>query len=94
MKTPPKPSFGQKLWSSVADPMLILLSDVILFLIVLAALLVGFLGITGLKAFGVRPERIELFETIHFYGYLSVEAVFICDMLFKIISESLRKKQT
>jgi len=59
MKTPPKPTFKQRLWSSLEPVVLILLRDIILFLIVLAALIVGFVGVAGLKALGMSPQRAE-----------------------------------
>jgi len=76
----------------VERPLLILLTDIILFLVILAALLVGFLGIAGLKALGMSPARIEILETMHFYGYLTVGGIFLLDMIGKIIIEAARKK--
>jgi len=92
MKTPPKPTFKQKLWSSLEPVVLILMRDIILFLIVLAALLVGFVGVAGLKALGMPPQRVEILETLHWYAYLAVASIFLLDMVFKTILEVVRKK--
>ena len=60
MKTPLRPGFKQKLWSSLEPVLIILLRDFLLFLIVLAALVVGFAGVAGLKALGMPPERVAM----------------------------------
>ncbi len=92
MKTPPKPTFKQRLWSSLEPVVLILLRDIILFLIVLAALIVGFVGVAGLKALGMSPQRAEILETLHWYAYLIVASIFLLDMVIKTILEVARKK--
>ena len=92
MKTPPKPTFKQQLWSSLEPVVLILLRDIILFLIVLAALIVGFVGVVGLKALGIPPQRVELLETLHWYAYFTVASIFLLDMVVKTILEIVRKK--
>ena len=92
MKTAPKPSFKQKLWSSLESAILILLRDIILFLIVLAALVVGYAGLGALKAFGMPPERLEILETLHFYAYLAVALIFFLDMVAKILLEIFKGK--
>jgi len=68
MKKPPKPTFWQRLWASLEPSLLILLKGIALFLTILAALVVGFAGVAGLKALGMRPERAEMIETKHFYA--------------------------
>jgi len=92
MRTPPKLTFRQKLWSSLESFLLILLRDIILFLIVLAALVVGFAGVAGLKALGMPPERVEILEAIHWYAYLAVASIFLLDMVAKTVLEVFRKK--
>jgi len=92
MRTPPKPTFRQKLWSSLEPVLMILVRDIIFFLIVLAALVLGFVGVAGLKALGMPPERVQVLETMHFYAYLAVAFVFLVDMVGKIILEILRKR--
>jgi hypothetical protein len=64
MRQPPPPTFRQKFWVSLEPLLIILLKDIVLFLIVLAALTIGFAGIAGLKALGIRPDRAEIIETV------------------------------
>jgi fumarate reductase subunit C len=92
MKTPPKPTFKQKLWLSLESFLLILLRDIILFLIVWAALVVGFIGVVALKALGMSTERTGVLETIHFYSYLTVAVIFLLDMVVKIVLEIFKKQ--
>jgi hypothetical protein len=92
MRTPPKPTFRQQLWASLEPVVLILLTDIILFVIVLAALVVGFAGVAGLKALGMSPERLVILEAMHSYVYLAVASIFLLDMVAKTILEVVRKK--
>lgn len=92
MKPPPKPTFRQKLWPPIEPVVLILLRDIILFFIVLAALLVGFAGIAGLKAFGMPEQRLQILETFHFWAYTTIEVLFLLDMVLKTFLEIFRKR--
>jgi len=92
MKPPPQPTFRQKLWPPIEPVVLILLRDIILFFIVLAALLVGFAGIAGLKAFGMPEQRLQILETMHFWAYTTVEVLFLLDMVLKTFLEIFRKR--
>jgi hypothetical protein len=92
MKQPPKPTFRQKLWPPIEPVVLILLGDISLFFIVLAALLVGFAGIAGLKAFGMPQERLQILETMHFWAYTTVEVLFLVDMVLKIFLKIFLKR--
>jgi hypothetical protein len=92
MKTPPKPTFKQKLWVSLEPFVLILLRDIILFLIVFAALVIAFVGVAALKALGMPAERLDLLERAHSYAYLAVALIFLLDMVAKIILEFVGKK--
>ena len=91
-KAPPTPTFKQKLWLRLEAPVLILLTDIILFLIVLAAMIVGFSGVAGLKALGMPPERVSILETMHFYAYFLIAFLFLLDMVIKIVLELVKKK--
>jgi hypothetical protein len=92
MKQPSKPTFKQKFWASLEPVVLILLKDIALFFIVLAALLIGFAGIESLRAFGMREERLEVLETVHFWAYTAVEILFLLDMVLKTVLELFRKR--
>jgi len=92
MKPPPKPTFRQKLWPPIEPVVLILLRDIILFFIVLAALFVGFAGIAGLKAFGMSEQRLQILETGHFWAYTTVEVLFLLDMVLKIFLKIFIKR--
>ncbi len=90
--TVPSLTFKQKLWASLEPIMFILLKDIIIFLIVLATLVIVFAGVAGMKALGMRPERAEMFETLHFYAYLAVACILLVDLIFKTLVESFGKK--
>ena len=92
MKKTPQPTFNQKLWVSLEPIMLILVKDIIIFLVILATLVIVFAGVAGMKALGMRPERAEFFETLHFYAYAAVATVLGLDLLSKTIFELLGKK--
>jgi hypothetical protein len=92
MKPTPKPTFRQQLWSSVEPFLIILLRDIILFLIVLAALLIVYAGVGALKALGMSPNRLEILEAIHYYVYLAVTIIFLIDMLIKTILTATKGK--
>jgi hypothetical protein len=92
MKPPPKLTFRQKLWPPIEPVVLILLRDIILFFIVLAALLVGFAGIAGLKAFGMPEDRLQILETAHFWAYTTVEIMFLLDMVLKTFLQIFIKR--
>jgi hypothetical protein len=92
MKPPPKPTFREKLWPPIEPVVLILVRDIILFFIVLAALLVVFVGIAGLKAFGMPQERLQILETLHFWAYTSVEVLFLLDMVLKTFLQIFAKR--
>jgi hypothetical protein len=92
MKQPPKPTFKQKLWASLEPVILILLRDIILFLMVLAALVVGYAGVAALKALGMPPRRLEILEMVHSYAYLGIACIFLFDMVAKTILEVVTKK--
>jgi hypothetical protein len=92
MKPPPKPTFRQKLWPPIEPVVLILLRDIILFFIVLAAMLVVYVGTAGLKAFGMPEQRLQILETMHFWAYTTVEFLFLFDMIMKIVFEIFKKR--
>jgi hypothetical protein len=92
LQSPLQNKFREKLWTRLEPIVLILVSDVFLFLIVFAALVIAFTGISGLKALGMRPERLEILETLHWYAYLAVSILFSIDMLLKTILELLKAR--
>jgi hypothetical protein len=55
-----------------------------LFLIFVAALTVAYLGLGILAGLGYDPARIELFETIHYYGYVIVFGLFMVDFVCRV----------
>jgi hypothetical protein len=58
--------------------------DVIVFAVIISALFLGFLGLKALAAVGYSPQRIETFETIHYWSYACAFALFAIDLIFKI----------
>jgi hypothetical protein len=92
MKKAPAPTFKDKLWTRLESIILILVTDIVLFLIVLAALLIAYAAINGLKALGMSESRLELLETIHWYAYLAVSTLFLFDMLVKTLMELFKSR--
>ena len=91
-KPPPTPKFKEKLWTRLEPIVLILVSDIVLFLIVLAGLVIAYTGISGLRALGMRPERLDILDTIHAYAYLGVSVIFLLDMVVRSFIEVARRR--
>lgn len=85
-------TFKQKLWISLEPIMLILLKDIIIFAVIFATLVVVFAGVAGMKALGLRPQRAEFFETLHFYTNAAVATALCIDFFFKTILELFARK--
>jgi hypothetical protein len=60
--------------------------------ILLAGLTISFLALGTLAGFGYPPERVELFETLHYWAYLAVFVVFLADTLRTVIFHALIKR--
>lgn len=96
MASKPKkpPTFFEKVWGPIEPTAVIVLQDIILFMMVFAALIVGAVVISILKAFGIPAERVQLLEAMHWWAYFSLAVIFLIDMIFKVISHLLRGKQS
>jgi len=58
--------------------------DVVVFTLIICALLIGFLGLHLLEATGYDKERVQTFETMHYWFYAGVFGLFGLDLLYKI----------
>jgi hypothetical protein len=63
-----------------------------LFLIFLAVLTIVYLGLGGLAGLGYDPRRIQMFETIHYYAYLAVFAMFMVNLAIRVLLHTFRRK--
>ncbi len=89
---PKAPSFRQRLWAEIEPAVRALLGDVALFMLLLAALTIAYLGLEGLGALGYRTERVELLETLHYWAYLAVFVMFLVDLVLKVFFYLVRKR--
>jgi hypothetical protein len=62
----------------------VLLLDTAIFLTILGILLISFLFLRLMAFYGYPQERIEVFETMHFYTYLPIQVMFGFDLVGKI----------
>jgi uncharacterized RDD family membrane protein YckC len=72
-------------WAEARETLKAVLIDVLLFLVVLIALAIGFIVLRGLRFAGFPEDRVLILETLHYWGYVAVFAIFLCDLLFKLI---------
>ena len=70
VQTPPEGSFWAQIWKNVETPLAALVQDTILLLAALAALSILYLALGLIAGLGYDSQRIEVFETVHYYGYL------------------------
>jgi hypothetical protein len=89
--TTPKTSYWVKRWKNIEKPASALIEDFMLFAILLAVLTLSFLGLGALAALGYPAQRVETFETLHYYAYLSVLTTFLIDMVSRIVIHVFRK---
>jgi hypothetical protein len=92
-KLTPESTFRAELWRDIRPSVLALPGDVALFFLWLAALTLVFVGLRGLSALGYRSERVELLETLHYYAYLPVFAMFLVDLIWKVLAGLLWRKK-
>jgi len=90
-KPPTQPKFREKLWKSIEEPLIIILGDILLFLVALGGLIVGMYAFPFLAAKGMKPERVELLETVHFWSYFAILLIFGIDMAFKMAAHSFKR---
>ena len=72
------------LWSEVKRVTRPIIVDIAVFILILLALLLGFLGLRALQTAGYEKERVHTFEVLHYWCYSAVYTLFGLDLLFKI----------
>jgi hypothetical protein len=88
----PQRSLWREIGEDIGPSAKAMLGDAALFLLGLIILAVSFVGLVGLKALQYPPKYIDTLEALHFWGYFSVLAVLLLDLLLKIASHSLRRR--
>jgi len=60
-----------------------------LFLVALSCLAIAFWGLQLLRLLGYRQDYLDVLERLHFWGVVSVLAVFLLDLIWKLLVGSL-----
>jgi hypothetical protein len=74
----------ESLWREVRRVTRPIIVDIAVFVLILLALLLGFLGLHALKLAGYDGARVHTFEVLHYWCYSGVYTLFGVDLLFKI----------
>jgi hypothetical protein len=90
---PARRHFIIEIWEENRDAVKALLADTFLALIAFAGLFVLFLELRGMERAGYSPERIETFETIHYWSYLIVLGLFMADLIAKLVTFFFLKRK-
>jgi hypothetical protein len=76
---------SKSLWDEIRRVTRPIIVDIAVFTLILFALLISAVGIQGLKATGYDKTRVHTFETMHYWCYASVYALFALDLVIKVI---------
>ncbi len=90
---PERRHFLIEIWEDNREAVKALLSDTFLTLVALAGLFLLFLALRGMERAGISHERIQTFETIHYWGYLIVLALFMSDLIMKLFTFFFLKRK-
>ena len=74
----------ETVWTEVARVARPIVVDIAVFVLILLALLLGFLGLRVLQAAGYDKDKLHAFAVMHYWCYAAVYALFGIDLLFKI----------
>lgn len=85
-------SFWRTRWNNIEAPATAIIEDTLLFLILIAGVTIVYLALVGLALLGYNPERIEMFETIHYWAYLVIFTLFMLDLVVRMVLHTFRKK--
>lgn len=80
----PRPGFWSKIWHEKEPIVRTLIGDFAIFIIFLFLLTLVFLALRALGALGYAPARITILDRLHFYAYLAVYFMFLCDLIGKV----------
>jgi hypothetical protein len=76
--------FPKDVWEDIRPAARALAGDVAIFLMVIAALAIAYLGLRTLRVIGYDSTRLDTLETIHYYAYLVVFTMLLLDLIVKI----------
>jgi hypothetical protein len=93
LKPMPEPGFWVIIWKGVKVPAAFMLIETIKFVILLSLLIVVYWFLKGLGAAGYAEDRLQRFETIHYYASLLLSCVFVFDLFLKFIFSSTSMEQ-
>jgi len=91
--SPPRRNFLIEIWEENREAVKALLADTFLALIAFAGLFVLFLELRGMERAGYPTERIQVFETVHYWGYLIVLVLFMADLIMKLFTFFFLKRK-
>jgi hypothetical protein len=82
--------FCKDVWEDIRPAARALVGDVAIFVLVLAALAVAYLGLRSLRVIGYNQARLETFDLIHYCAYLVVLVMLLLDLIIKIGARVLK----
>jgi hypothetical protein len=85
-------SFWQKRWENIEPVVGALVEDALVMIFFIVVLTAVYLALGLLAQLGYAPQRIEMFETIHYYAYLAVFVLFMIDLVLRILLHTVRKR--
>jgi len=98
--TPPRKSnqpgtqrpFWRQRWENIEPVVGALVEDFIIFLILITGLSFAYLLLGLLAALGYDSKRIEMFESIHYWAYLTVFSFTMMGFVIRITLHTFRRK--
>ena len=90
---PARRHFVIEIWDENREAFKAILADTFLALTAFAGLFVIFLFLHRMEHAGYSHERIEVFETIHYWGYLIVLGLFMSDLIGKLFTFFFLKRK-
>lgn len=77
--------FAASTWADIRDRMIAIVGDACLFVLMLFVLFVVFLALHAMARFGYPKERLDTFETLHYWAYLAILSIFLLDLIAKTV---------
>ena len=81
----------KEIWAEKRPVFKALVADVLIFLVVLAALFLCYIALRGMEAAGYPSERIARLEQLHYWAYVGVIGLFLVDLVLKLFVLFIRK---
>jgi hypothetical protein len=82
-----------EIWTENRTIFKALVTDALLFMAVLGALLVCSVALHALQRAGYNQSRLAFLELIHYYAYLIVSIMFLIDLVLKLFMHLFRRGQ-